>query len=153
MLTKFCNAPGCHNLCAITERYCPDHTHLIAEQEAKRQSAYDRNVRHGKDTQYTAFYHSPEWEAKRDYIIAKYDGIDVYAYYITHRLMAATLPHHIIELRESWALRLSDSNLIPVSAKSHSDIGRLYKKDKASTQMMLRGLLKRWEDEFHPLGG
>lgn len=150
-LTKFCNAQGCRNLCAITERYCQDHAYLIAEQEAKRQSAYDRKVRHGRDERYTAFYHSPEWEAKRDYIIAKYDGLDVYAYYINHKLMAATLPHHIEPLREAWHLRLTDSNLIPVSAKTHKgDLERLYKKDKAGTQMMLRGLLKRWEDEFHP---
>lgn len=151
-LTKFCNASGCKNLIPITDQYCADHLYLTTDRGANRHAQYDDKIRHGKDAQLTAFYHSPAWRMKRTYIIAKYHGIDVYAYYVHHQIIPATLPHHIVELREDWSLRLADDNLIPVSAASHSEIGKMYSKDKASAQAMLKGLLAKWERE-HPAGG
>lgn len=147
-LKKFCNKQGCKNLIDITERYCADHAHLAAEQEAERQAHYDKKIRHGKDAQLTAFYHSPEWRVKQPYIIAKYKGVDVYAYYIMHEIMPATTVHHIKSLRKAWELRLADSNLIPISAQSHAEIEALYRTQEAKTQALLVGLISRWDQEF-----
>lgn len=153
-LTKFCPVRGCNNIIPISERYCADHIHLIIEQEAERQSHYDKKVRHGKDAQLTAFYHSGEWDAKRQYIIAKYKGVDVYAYYTLHQIVPATTVHHIKPLRKAWELRLADSNLIPISAQSHAEIESLYRTQEAKTQTLLSGLIFRWEQELgtHPGG-
>lgn len=142
-LTKFCNMQGCKRLCNIGERYCLEHQAEMAEREAARQAQYDQTVRHGRDAQYTKFYHSGVWEDKRLYIINLYDGLDVYAYYTMHKVIAAVMVHHIVELKDNWALRLADSNLIPMSDASHRIMDRLYKKDKASAQTMLRGLMIR----------
>lgn len=142
-LKKFCNMQSCQNLVNITDRYCPDHTYIIAENEAKRQKYYDNKIRHGRDATLAAFYQSPEWEAKRAYILNKYDGIDLYAYYVHHRMVAATTVHHIHPLRTHWARRLDDINLIPVSAHSHGELERLYKSKETETQTLLINLLSR----------
>ena len=79
----------------------------MAKQEAERQSKYDQTVRHGRDAQFTSFYHSKAWDAKRQYIIKLFSGIDVYAYYVKHKVKPATMVHHIVELKDDWSLRLT----------------------------------------------
>jgi len=148
-LTKFCNAAGCHNIIPITERYCADHLHVPVEREAERQKRYDDTVRHTRDAALNTFYLSKEWEAKRAYIIRLYKGIDIYAYYIKHSIETATMVHHIKPLRADWALRLLDTNLIPLSAKSHGEIEKLYKSGKrVETQQLLLSLIERWKHDM-----
>lgn len=153
-LTRFCNAPGCHNIIPITERYCAEHLHIPAEREAERQKRYDDTVRHTRDAVLNAFYLSGKWEAKRMYILNLYNGIDVYAYYVKHSIETAVAVHHIKPLRTDWALRLSDANLIPLSAKSHGEIEKLYKSGKQDeTQRLLFDLLSQWKHDMTAPGG
>lgn len=147
-LTKFCNAPGCHNIIPITERYCAEHTRVPIEREAERQKRYDDTVRHVRDASLNSFYLSGEWESKRLYILNLYHGLDVYAYYVKHSIETAVAVHHIKPLRTDWALRLADSNLIPLSAKSHGEIEKLYKTKRAETQALLLSLIERWKHDM-----
>ena len=81
----------------------------------------------------------------------RYDGIDLYAFYVQHRIETADMVHHIVEIEEDWTKRLDIGNLFPLSNKNHGIISALYKRDKTTkkqTQAQLRGILKmHWERE------
>lgn len=81
----------------------------------------------------------------QQYIIAKYDGFDVYAYLIKHEIVPASVVHHIQPLRETRDLRLDEDNLIPLSAESHGEIEAMYKTKKRETQALLKRLLDEWK--------
>jgi 5-methylcytosine-specific restriction endonuclease McrA len=147
-LKKFCAKSGCHNLCDIAKRYCTDHTYLLDQQKTDRNKQYDRNIRRGRDKKYNEFYHSPEWEKTRASVIDKHNGLDLYAYYLDHRIVLATMVHHIVELKDGWDKRLDLNNLIPLNDPSHSHLYKLYRVDKQGTQEILRELIKRWNREM-----
>jgi len=142
MLKKPCGKQGCHNLCGISDRYCANHIYLIQESEAERQKAYDTKVRKVRDKKYTDFYHSPEWQRMRDYIIKRYNGIDLYAFDIDHKIVSATMVHHIAEIKEGGA-RLDPDNLIPLSDTSHARVNLMYKDNKVKAQQMLYEILRK----------
>ena len=81
----------------------------------------------------------------QQYIINKYDGLDVYAYLVKHEIVPASVVHHITPLREVWGLRLDEDNLIPLSAESHGEIESMYKTKKRETQTLLKRLLDEWK--------
>lgn len=80
-----CGEPGCHHIIPIGQRYCPQHqaeheqtwqakkneyrrsklAQAIKEQKAK---TYDQTER---DPAATAFYHSKQWQAVRDYVYSR----------------------------------------------------------------------------------
>lgn len=80
-----CNEPLCHAIVPVSERYCAKHQtqheqQWQAKKDAYRKSKlykaiksqqvqwYDMNKR---DEQATAFYHSKQWQAVRDYVYAR----------------------------------------------------------------------------------
>lgn len=77
----------------------------------------------------------------RAVVMAKYDGIDLWALYHHHRLEYAETVHHITTTADDGNLFFSVDNLIPVSRQSHDEIHALYKTDKEGTQAMLRAIL------------
>ncbi len=141
---KLCAKVGCNNLADIGQRFCETHKHLAAEQTKE----YDRKIRHEIDKQYTEFYHSPEWIKLRGFILHKYKGLDLYAYYAKQQIIPAKTVHHIVEIKENWDLRMTINNLVPVSDKSHRLIHSLYKKDLRGTQELLKSLIVRWNEQF-----
>lgn len=140
-LKKFCNKSGCNNQCDLGTKYCTEHTQVEAEAKAEYSKSYVDKIRFGRDAEYTEFYQSKEWQAMRNYIMAKYNGLDLYAYYVHHKIVKATMVHHIIECKEDMSLRLTESNLMPLSDASHGEVNRLYKHSKESTQKLLREIL------------
>ena len=116
-----------------------------AQSKRERNRTYDNTVRYTRDADLTSFYHSPEWRAMQQYIINKYDGLDVYAYLVKHEIVPASVVHHITPLREVWGLRLDEDNLIPLSAESHGEIESMYKTKKRETQTLLKRLLDEWK--------
>ena len=106
---------------------------------------------HRRDKKAAAFYVSNEWRRTRAYALSLYDGIDLYAFYVQHRIETADMVHHIVEIEEDWTKRLDIGNLFPLSNKNHGIISALYKRDKTTkkqTQAQLRGILKmHWERE------
>lgn len=101
-----------------------------------------------RDKQCAEFYNSPEWEKLRSFVLAKYKGLDLYAFFIQKRIVYADTVHHIEELKENWNRRLDVNNLFPVSSENHNRIHKLYLKDKKRTQKLLFDLLKRWNQEY-----
>lgn len=105
---------------------------------------YRRNQKTAK------FYVSGEWRKTRDLALKLYDGLDLYAYYVQHKIMTADMVHHIIEIEDDWTLRLNPENLFPLSNQNHGIISAMYRKDEATkkaTQKLLEGIIrKHWED-------
>ena len=123
---------------------------------AKRRHGADRGDsvgavpdRGASGTEAAAFYVCNDWRRLREKAIQLYDGIDIYAYYVQHRIMTADMVHHIEEVEDNWNRRLDISNLIPLSNTNHGIISALYKRDKATkreTQKQLRALIaEHWK--------
>ena len=115
-----------------------------------RQSRHMEYNRFRRDKKAAAFYVSADWRKVRAAALRLYDGMDIYAYYVQHRIMPADMVHHIVEIDEDWEKRFEIANLFPLSNSNHGIISALYEKDevtKRATQEQLRGIIAgHWED-------
>lgn len=96
-----------------------------------------------------AFYVSADWRKVRENTLKLYGGMDLYAFYVQHKIVTADMVHHIIELDEDWNRRLDPENLFPLSNGNHGIISALYKKEetKKQTQKQLEEIIrKHWEE-------
>lgn len=125
---------------------CGSCTAIYAGQ-GSRHAEYNRTRRNQRAA---AFYVCSDWRKVRETVLRLYDGMDIYAYYIQHRIVAADMVHHVVELEEDWTRRLDIKNLLPLSNGSHGTISTLYAKDEATkkaTQQQLLGLMEaHWKD-------
>nr|DAJ33536.1 MAG TPA: HNH endonuclease [Caudoviricetes sp.] len=137
-LKKFCAHCGCNRLIDCTERYCGAHK---KRDKAESDKQYDKSQR---NKEAKAFYNSTAWKQKRQQILIRDKGIDVYVYMTECRIVKAEHVHHIIELEEDSSLALVDDNLISLSAATHSIISRVYKDARKRQQMQekLRAFLR-----------
>lgn len=114
-----------------------------------QQSRHMEYNRYRRNKKTAAFYVSNEWRGLRAYALALYDGLDLYAYYVQKKIMTADMVHHIVEIEDDWSLRLTVSNLFPLSNQNHGIISALYRKDEATkkqTQAQLEAIIrKHWE--------
>lgn len=111
----------------------------------QRHKEYDRCSR---DKEAKAFYNSKEWLRMRQYILDKYDCIDVYTYIMHGQIEKADTVHHIWELSEEKEQALSEKNLIPVSSATHNLIHSEYaksEKNKKTMQATLYYCLRRMQ--------
>lgn len=111
----------------------------------QRHKEYDRLAR---DKDAAKFYSSASWKRMRQYILDKYDSIDVYAYIVYGQIEKADTVHHIIELKDDKSQALVEQNLIPVSSSTHNIIHASYDKslaDKQAMQSILYECLRRME--------
>lgn len=119
------------------------------EGSSGQQSRHMEYNRYRRNKKTAAFYVSNEWRGLRAYALALYDGLDLYAYYVQKKIMTADMVHHIVEVEDDWSLRLTVSNLFPLSNQNHGIISALYRKDEATkkqTQAQLEAIiLKHWE--------
>lgn len=104
-----------------------------------RHKEYDK---YSRDKDAAMFYHSQAWERMRNYIMDKYDCLDLYELHVNHRVVRADVVHHIVELREDKAQALLECNLISVSSATHNMIHKMYKEDKEKMQNILRDCLR-----------
>lgn len=137
-LKKFCAHCGCNKLIDCTERYCNAHK---KRDKAESDKDYDKN-RRNKEAK--AFYNSTAWKRKRQQILVRDKGIDVYVYMTEGRIVKAEHVHHIVELDEDSSLALVDSNLISLSAATHSAISKVYEdaRKRQHMQVKLRSFLR-----------
>lgn len=140
MARKICNYTGCNRIISPKEIYCFEHKLLNKKNKAFKNKRYDKKIRDKKSTE---FYNSKEWIKTREYILGKYKGLDLYAFFIDKKIIYATTVHHIEELKENWSKRLDIGNLIPLSTSSHNRIHKMYEKDKQRTQKQLKELIDR----------
>ena len=66
-----------------------------------------------------AFYVSAEWRKVRAFALSLYDSLDMYAYYVQHKIVVADMVHHITEIEEDWTQCLNVENLFPLSNANH----------------------------------
>ena len=104
-----CNKAGCTSL--TRERYCTKH----------QEEYYTRYNRERTDTQYTAFYKTPEWEAVRALALAR-DGYHCVMCRRKGILTIATMVHHIIPVKKDWSKRLDLDNLVSLCESCHNGI-------------------------------
>lgn len=120
---------------------CPD-CEAGSSGQVSRHMEYNR---YRRDKKTAAFYVSKEWRRTRAFALSMYDGLDLYAFYVQHKIMTADMVHHIVEVEEDWTLRLDPENLFPLSNTNHGIISALYKKDeetKRRTQEQLRDIIR-----------
>lgn len=124
---------------------CPD-CEAGSSRQMSRHMEYNLYRRNKKTAQ---FYISKEWRGLRAFVISKYDGLDLYAFYVQKKIATADMVHHIVEVEEDWNRRLDPTNLFPLSNQNHGIISALYDKDEATkkeTQAQLRDILRTyWE--------
>lgn len=115
--------------------------------QGSRHMEYNRTRRNKRAA---GFYVCSEWRNMRAAVMRLYDGMDIYAYYIQHRIVTADMVHHVVEIGEDWSKRLDIENLLPLSNGNHGIISALYEKDEATkkaTQKQLRELMAfHWKD-------
>ena len=97
--------------------------------QGSRHMEYNRTRR---DKKAAAFYVSADWRRTRAAALRLYDGMDMYAYYMQHRIVTADMVHHIVEIGEDWEKRLDMANLFPLSNSNHGIISALYDRDGAT---------------------
>ncbi|MSS43154.1 HNH endonuclease [Anaerosalibacter bizertensis] len=141
-LKKLCR---CGKVIDYNKRYCDDCRDKYKKEKIERNRYYDKHIR---DKKATSFYNSTEWIKTREYILNKYKGLDLYAFFILKEIIYADTVHHIVELKEDWNRRLDLDNLIPLNDISHKKIHGMYLKDKEGTQRLLFELIERWEKKY-----
>lgn len=105
-----------------------------------RHREYDRFSRDRKSKQ---FYASKEWLDAKGAVLAR-DGVDVYMFMTSGKIIAPDTVHHIIPLRDDWSKRISNDNLISLSSETHSRIEQEYRKDKPSIIKKLSRMLQEF---------
>lgn len=130
----------------------PQNMRLCSACEQGQNSQYSRHMQYNRtrrNKQAADFYVCADWRNIRAVCMRLYDGLDIYAYYVQHRVVTADMVHHVTELDEDWSRRLDISNLLPLSNSNHGIISALYDKDeetKRATQQMLYGLIaEHWK--------
>lgn len=135
----------CGTLIPQELRLCPD---CEGKESDKVSRHMEYNLRR-RNKKAAAFYVSAEWRKVRAFALSLYDSLDMYAYYVQHKIVVADMVHHITEIEEDWTQRLNVENLFPLSNGNHGIISALYKKDEATkrqTQELLRNIIRqRWK--------
>lgn len=143
-----CKYPGCNQLINKGEGYCERHKKKATASKKEEYKFYDYNR---KDSKEWNFYKTSQWEYFRDDILDIYNHLDLYAYYVEHKIKCANTVHHIIEIKEDWDRRLDEENVFPLSEGTHRKIHNLYKKDKEGTQRLLKDLINKFKRKEPPI--
>lgn len=108
----------------------------------------EKNIRtYAKPTGIKKEYHTQRWKNLRQYVLDRYNGIDIYMLYKHNKVMVADTAHHIELSQDRPDLFYTDVNLIPVSRAGHTEIHMRYEKEgKATVQEELRGFQRRFRE-------
>lgn len=90
------------------------------------------------------FYDTYEWKRARKLCKKKCLGIDLYSYFVLHKIEYGRIVHHIIPLECDYSLRTTQSNLIYLTDSNHSHIHELYRNDFENTVKTLRGCIEKF---------
>lgn len=100
-----------------------------------------RNI---KKENYNSFYSSVEWKKKQAHIKSNCFGLDVYELMINGVILYGNTVHHIVPLADNYNLRLTNSNLILLSEKTHAEIHRKLDKEYLSTINEITEVMKNF---------
>lgn len=123
--------------CGRCGKRIPSGTNCECYQKEKRMYAKAEGIKKA--------YHTQRWKNLREYVLVKYNGIDIYMLYKYGKVVPADTVHHIATTKECPALFYSVENLIPVSRRAHEEIHERYKReDQETVQKELRQYLKKF---------
>lgn len=112
----------------------------------QRHKEYDKQ-REDKDT--ISFYHTDSWLRIRDKAIDRYNGTDIYSYYINGTIEQGHTVHHIVPIKDDWSKRLDIDNLIYLTESNHQEIHKRMRQGEYQDMIdMLNGLVERYKAEF-----
>lgn len=134
-LMKHCR---CGETIPIQSKCCENCIEYYDKQRTKYNKRYDKVKRVNAE-----FYNSQEWKDLRSDVMVKVKGLDLYDYYINHKITKADTVHHIVEVRQDYDRRLDITNLIPLSSSNHRKIHKMYFKSKKDTQDILFKVLMK----------
>lgn len=103
------------------------------------------------DTKEETFYASQQYQKVKNILKEKYKRLDIYEYYINHRIVVGYTMHHIVEIKDDWSRRLDMDNLIYLTESNHQMVHKAYKSgatEKKQMQDLLYSLIIRWSNDF-----
>lgn len=151
---KQCSYSGCSKIVSDGVKYCEYHTKKVAEQERQRYKEYrDRRYTDDKEVTIQKFYNSKEWTRCKEIAKRNVFHIDVLEYYMTGRIVAGEVVHHVYEVRtdKGWNNRFDVNAMIYLTYENHQKVHAMYNKGwsyKTDMQSTLMALLKRFKREF-----
>ena len=102
---------------------------------SKYHKSYDKYSRDNHSV-----YTDKRWSVAKDVCKSKANGIDLWIYYKTGKIVEGRLAHHIIEVADDLSRAYDVINLFWLTDKSHQEIHALYNRDedtKKKTQQLL----------------
>jgi hypothetical protein len=116
------------------------------KQKKERNKNYDKFSRN-KDS--ASFYSTGRWKKLTKTCANKFNGMDIYEYYINGEIVSGNLSHHIIEIIEDKSKAYDIDNLVWLSDGSHSLVHVAYNNgEKEEMQTLLKELIERYMKEF-----
>lgn len=143
MLYKLCR---CNKKIPYTTKMCDECTIINAKDKREDNRHYDKTVR-----KHANIYGTKRWHILRAQCLSKFNGLDIYSYYINSRVIYGSMSHHIVPLEDDLTQCYELSNLIYLSRGSHDLVHVEYNrndKSKKDMQKLLRKLIERYEEEF-----
>lgn len=120
-------------------------TGTICECQKNRHKEYKR---YRTDDKEQSFYSSKEWKILKDKVKDRFNGIDIYSYYVLGKIEYGQTTHHIETLKDNWDKRLDIENLIYLTESNHQKIHAAMKANKKEIMDMLYKLIERFIKEF-----
>lgn len=120
-------------------------TGTTCECQKNRHKEYKR---YRTDDKEQSFYSSKEWKIIKNKVKNKFNGIDIYSYYVLGKIEYGQTTHHIETLKDNWDRRLDIDNLIYLTESNHQKIHAGIERNKKEIMDMLYRLIKRFEQEF-----
>ena len=102
---------------------------------SKYHKSYDKYTRDNHSV-----YTDKRWSVVKDVCKSKANGIDLWIYYKTGKIVEGRLAHHIIEVADDLSRAYDVINLFWLTDRSHQEIHALYNRDedtKKKTQQLL----------------
>lgn len=95
-------------------------------------------------------YHSALWKRLCSEVIARYNHMDIYSWYVYGRIEPGEIVHHIVPIKDDYDKRFEINNLIYLTRENHAIIHQAYsqsEEQKTEMQQKLISLVKKWSEE------
>lgn len=131
-------------ICDNCRKLLPTGSSCNCQDRYQKQSCKDYDKKIGYN-QINRFYSSRQWQRIREEIIQIYCGLDIYSYFVLHKIEHGRTVHHIVELKDDWEKRLTKENLIYLTEQNHQVIHQRMKQEKEAVIRQLNNLVQQWK--------
>lgn len=128
MISKKCN-------------HCGKQVQIGKSCSCMRKNKYKATVTDKYSVDIKKFYLSSDWHRARNKCISNCYGIDLYSYYVLHRIEYGQTVHHIVPLIDDYSQRISQQNLIYLTESNHRLIHALYQSEYNYTIKLLKSIV------------